>query len=238
MQELKKLTPITLQQQLYAEILKSIEDGKYKPNCKIPTEFELSKTYNVSRVTVRAAIQQLVNENKLIKKAGKGTFVRQDAYNSIHLESGSFTENCLRNGATPATEIIECKFVLSTKQILNDLAISSKKIIQIKRIRYVDDVPCILEIDYFPEQFNFLLSNIQENKSLIKRIIKNTSLIPEIFVDKFSIEYANKEFKKYLNCSIRTPLLLVSQIVKTKSGKIIYFNKQYIVTSRYVYVKQ
>ena len=74
MNTLNKLTPITLWEQLYKVIKNDIEAGKYKPGDKIPTEFELKDIYNVSRVTVRSAIQQLVNEDILIKKTGKGNF--------------------------------------------------------------------------------------------------------------------------------------------------------------------
>ena len=76
MNTLKKLTPVTLWEQLYNEIKGDIESGKYKPGDKIPTEFELKDLYNVSRVTVRAAIQHLVDENILIRKSGTEPLLR------------------------------------------------------------------------------------------------------------------------------------------------------------------
>lgn len=238
MKKLKKLTPITLQQQLYEELTNDINNGKYMPGDKIPTEFELSELYNVSRVTVRAAIQQLVDEDKLVRKAGKGTFVKQAIHVEVVTKGGSFTENCKMRGAKPSTQIIECKLTAGSKEVLEQLVTNSKKVIQVTRVRYVDDVPCIVEIDYFPEEYDFLLSNKIENKSLISYITSNTKIVPAVFSDQFSIEYANKEYSKYLNCPIRTPLLQVKQTVKDKKGKVIYLNKQYILTSKYIYVKQ
>ena len=75
MQEIKQLNAITLQEQLYNELATQIKSGKYKPGDRIPPELKLSEIYRVSRVTVRNAIQQLVNEDLLIKKHGKGTCV-------------------------------------------------------------------------------------------------------------------------------------------------------------------
>lgn len=66
---------IPLYQQLADIIRNSITSGELKYGDKIPTEVELSEKYNVSRITVRAAINELVESGFLIKKQGKGTFV-------------------------------------------------------------------------------------------------------------------------------------------------------------------
>lgn len=238
MKPLSKNNPITLQEQLYRILVESMNDGTYKPGDKIKTEYELMDLYHVSRVTVRAAIQQLVNEDKLEKKPGKGTFVRQKTYTEITLKGGSFTENCLQRHAKPSTEIIEGKIISCERGSLKDLADKDGKIIVITRIRYVDDIPCIIEVDYFPTAFGFLLSEKGKNKSFIRLIAKKTGIIADEFVDQFEIEYANKEYSAYLKCPIRTPLLKVKQAVRTQEGTLIYRNEQFILTSKYIYVKK
>ena len=80
MSKLKQLSAVTLQEQLYLELLEGIKKGKYKPGERIPAEMQLSQMYEVSRVTVRKALDQLVKDNILIKKHGKGTFVRIPAH--------------------------------------------------------------------------------------------------------------------------------------------------------------
>ena len=72
----KHLSPITLKEQLYQEILTQIKNGTYKPGDKIPTELQLSEMYDISRVTVRQTMARLVEEQILVKRAGKGTFVK------------------------------------------------------------------------------------------------------------------------------------------------------------------
>lgn len=56
MSKLKQLSAVTLQEQLYLELLESIKKGKYKPGERIPAEMQLSQMYEVSRVTVRKAL--------------------------------------------------------------------------------------------------------------------------------------------------------------------------------------
>ena len=57
-------------------IIKDIEDGLLLPNEQIYTEEQLADNFSVSRVTVRKAIDILVKEGYLVKKQGRGTFVK------------------------------------------------------------------------------------------------------------------------------------------------------------------
>lgn len=234
---LNKLSTITLQEQLYQELLKKIKDGTFKPGEMITSELKLSEEYGVSRITVRNSIQQLVDEGYLIKRRGKGTFVKEHIYTEGIYKGGSFTDNCLKRNATPSTEIVECKITIGEPDLLQQLGCTSNKLIEITRIRKVDGVPCIVEVDFFPDTYDFLLTNKIENKSLLKLITQKTGVTPAKFIDKFTINFANKDYANYLDCPVRTPLLLVTQNVETSASKIIYINKQYILTTKYIYVK-
>ena len=216
MQEIKQLNAITLQEQLYNELATQIKSGKYKPGDRIPPELKLSEIYRVSRVTVRNAIQQLVNEDLLIKKHGKGTYVKTQVYTEEFFSGGSFTDTCLRMKAKPSTQIIEST-VCHDETEINTIFGTTAPLIRIKRVRLVDDVPCIVEVDFFPDSFQFLLKH------------------PAKFEDYFKIIFATKEFAKQLNCIVGTPLLEVTQTVLTPDNSIIYVNKQYILTTKYIY---
>ena len=77
---------------LIAEKLKhEIETGEYQPNDQLPKEYDLAKSYNVSRITVRNALQELENKNLIYRIQGAGTYVKeqnltQSAINSNQLE--------------------------------------------------------------------------------------------------------------------------------------------------------
>ena len=59
-----------------SDIRKKIQNGTYGVNSRLPTEPELGQQYNVSRITVKKAIDQLVSEGLVIKRRGSGTFVK------------------------------------------------------------------------------------------------------------------------------------------------------------------
>ena len=226
--------PLTLQDQIKLEITNKIKSGKYLPGDKIPSEPQLVKIYNVSRVTVRNAIQQLVDENILIKRHGKGTFVKSRIYTENYFCGGSFTETCIKMNATPYTRIISIernKIDLEVSELLNN----EQEAIIIKRVRYVDSIPCIIEIDYFPIHFDFLLETPIEKTSLIQLLTEKSGVVLSKFEDKFQISFSNKEFSDLLHTTVGTPLLLVTQTVSSPDDDIIYVNKQFILTSKYIY---
>ncbi|MCD6408438.1 GntR family transcriptional regulator [bacterium] len=73
--EIKRDSSIPLYKQIYLMFKKKIEKGLLLPGEKIPSELELNKALKVSRYTIRAALNQLVQEGYLKRKDGKGTFV-------------------------------------------------------------------------------------------------------------------------------------------------------------------
>lgn len=156
---------------------------QYKPGDKIPSEPQLVNTYEISRVTVRNAIQQLVNDGVLIKKHGKGTFVKSAVYTEGFFSGGSFTETCLQMKATPYTHIISIDKEKADEQIHSILS-EKNELVTIKRVRYVDDVPSIVEIDYFSNDYSFLLNENIENTSLMKIIIQKKHVVMSNFEDK------------------------------------------------------
>ncbi len=77
----------TLYEQCQEYILNKIKKGVYKPGEAIPTERELCKNLNVSRYTVRRAIQELVHEGHLYRVQGSGTFVYDNRKSFKHFGS-------------------------------------------------------------------------------------------------------------------------------------------------------
>lgn len=70
--------PITLSAKVKDSLIKRIGSKEFKENEKIPSEEALAQEYNVSRITVRHALIELINEGYLFRVPGKGTFVSKE----------------------------------------------------------------------------------------------------------------------------------------------------------------
>ena len=92
--------------QLKEQIRQRILDGEYKEGDLIPSEREFSDRYELSSTTIRRALNDLVQENFLERKAGKGTFVRRRKVTRDLRKVLGFTKNMTEMGLTPTTNVL------------------------------------------------------------------------------------------------------------------------------------
>lgn len=227
---------IPLYQQLYDEIAHLIETGVYKEGEKIPSEDQLSKHYHISRITVRSALQQLVEDHYLIKRHGKGTFVAQVAHVESTSANNSFTKSCIQKNIVPSTKVVDISIMVAGKKEATALCVEQEeKLIVVKRLRFANEMPVILEVDYFTIDFHFMLEKDLETIPLLETIYKEKGLVAYKVEDIFEVAYVTKEQSKLLQCNIGDPLLKVSQAVFKEDGNILYYNEQFICSERYKY---
>lgn len=135
---------------LYMKIQKAIKNAivskKIAIGDIIPPERDLAEALQVSRITIRKAIDVLVNEKLLEKRQGSGTFVANRVEKSF-LKISSFTEDMLSRGYTPHSVIISKEEGLVSPMESMSLGIPpGASVYRIIRIRYADDIPMAYEI--------------------------------------------------------------------------------------------
>jgi GntR family transcriptional regulator len=135
--------------QLKEQIKQNILKGEYQEGDLIPSEREFSGNYDLSSTTIRRALNDLVQENFLERKAGKGTFVRRrKVKRDLHKVLG-FTKNMTEMGLTPATKVLSQKVVAANAFARERLGLEKgDKVVRLERLRLADDVPMMLETRY------------------------------------------------------------------------------------------
>ena len=81
-----------LYEQIYMDIFNAITNGKYKPGERIPSEKELAEKYGVSRITSKKALEMLAEEGKIVRMAGKGSFVIEPDKEEAVIEKNHSTD--------------------------------------------------------------------------------------------------------------------------------------------------
>ncbi len=141
---------------LYAIIKTKIEteitSGIYKPGDALPTEFKLCHDYDVSRTTIRLALQQLELEGRIHKVQGKGTFVsKPKIHQSLTSVNQGFREQMIAQGLEPKTKVLSIKVIPAEASLAEHLNINEKDPVnQLIRIRYADEEPLQYETSYIP----------------------------------------------------------------------------------------
>lgn len=136
------------------DIRKGIIDGKYNPNEQLPLEKEMCQHYNVSRITIKKAVDELVEEGLVIKRRGAGTFVK--AFDNSDVEGFStskqfcgFSES--NKDKKVESKIIKFEVIHPTEEIAIKLKMTCDDFVYyIIRVRYADGEPRVIEYTYMP----------------------------------------------------------------------------------------
>ena len=135
--------------QLKEKIKENILNGNFKEGDLLPAERELSERYHLSSTTVRRALNDLVFENFLERKAGKGTFVRMRRVKRDLRKVLGFTDNMREMGLVPTTKVLSKTIIKATEFVRDYMKIKeSAEVVKLERLRLADNVPMMLETRY------------------------------------------------------------------------------------------
>lgn len=232
MGKLNKESSVPLYQQLMEVIQNQILNGELKENDRIPTEIELSREYDVSRITVRKAVELLVEEEILVKRQGIGTFVSQKKLcRNINGFMG-FTQSCLAEGNTAGAQLVSAELAEATMVDVEELKIQEhEKIIRIVRVRTCDGIPVMLEENHFPARFAYLLGH--DLTGSLYQILAENGTIMENGIKRIGICQANEIEHKYLGVDLDKPLLYVKDVSYDREENPVHNCKSVINPDRY-----
>jgi GntR family transcriptional regulator len=118
----------------------------------IPSEYELCDKYDVSRITVRKALNDLIHEGLLYSRQGKGTFVapRKFRIEWAH-EMAGFHADMARRGLVVKVRVLEQKIVPADQHVADELSVTpGDPVVKIVRLRFVEEQPFDIATNYTP----------------------------------------------------------------------------------------
>lgn len=222
--DLKKVNrgaPLPIYHQIKDIIREKIRTGDWKPGGMIPSEPELSKYFQISKMTVRQAISALSDEGLLIRIRGKGTFVAKPKIQRDLSYLTYFTEQIRESGFVIETKLQRSEIVEASQEIAEKLEIKKgEPVIKLQRLREIEGSPFYIETCYFPHSSCQLLLDQDLSQHSIHYFIENQL--------GFSIDYAVMEIEAIaaspkqslqLNVKKGTALLLIKQITFLSNGR-------------------
>ncbi len=161
--------PTPLYYQIQENLAELIELKLLQPGDMLPSERELSKLYDVSRLTVRQAIENLVSKGLISKQQGVGTFVSEKAPPPpFEPTVTGFTQRMREAGLRPSSRLLEKSIITAPPLVYHRLDLrATDEVVRIKRMRLVDDEPLMIETSYLPvTRFPDLIDQDLEQHSL------------------------------------------------------------------------
>lgn len=149
-QPLDKGSHIPLYLQLTAQLIEKIEQGELKPGDKIASEREMAEMLNVSRITARLAIQEMLKSGLVYREQGRGTFVAESKMRNVQGFT-SFTEDMRKRGLKPGSQIVTQEIVAVDEALARTLHMEpGEAALHLVRLRLANDRPVALQSAYLP----------------------------------------------------------------------------------------
>ncbi|MGX1194445.1 GntR family transcriptional regulator [Metabacillus sp. SLBN-84] len=150
---IQKNSPLPIYYQLEEAIKEAIQNQELTPGQMIPSEREYAEKYGISRMTVRQALSNLVNDGFLYRQRGKGTFVAHQKIEQPLQGLTSFSEDMRSRGLEPSTRVISFKEVPASHDLASKLEVEAgTSLFELKRIRLADQLPMAYEMLYISKE--------------------------------------------------------------------------------------
>lgn len=202
---------VPLYRQIELAISRLIDGGEVGPQTILPSEARMAELYGVSRLTVRQAVSELRRKGLVESRQGKGTFVASAGLEDVSCLS-SFTENALRAGRLPESQMIFFGEVVDAEMAQRLNLDKSTPMILATRLRRLDGAPVYLSFAHIPTDFGRSLREadfpeIGLQQSLYQTLERCCELRLSNGEETVSATLATKKVAELLGVKYRTPLV-------------------------------
>ncbi|MER2041872.1 GntR family transcriptional regulator [Desemzia incerta] len=216
--------------QIHNKIRKMIEEGKWQVGERIPSERDLAKTFEVSRMTLRQAVQTLVDEGILERRVGSGTYVSSQKVQEKMTGIQSFTETILSQGKTPTSKTVSYHVKPASVSEAEHLNLQNETVVlRMERVRFADDVPICFEVATIPYHLVESLGKKEITSSLYRTLEEKKDIHVGRAEQTISAMLASERTAEHLNIKRGEAILRLKQITYSKDNRPFeYVRTQYV----------
>jgi len=220
------------------DILKSkILSQDVKENERLPSETELCEQYNVSRVTVRQALAELMKAGLIYRDRGKGTFVTEGAGLKRPVLKGSI-EDLIAAAKGTRVKILSYQEMSPPPTIVTIPQLSKQaKVFQVEMIRSSSKGPMGYSLLYFPPGLGrqVSVSELRETPEMIRFVEEKLKTKAHRANQCIDVGKADEVLARYLSVKPQTPLLIIQREYYTREGALMFVARNYVRTDRFKY---
>jgi len=232
---LDESSSLPLYQQLQRALRGAIENGVIGPDDALPPERDLAEMLKVSRITVRKAIDDLVEDGLLIRKQGSGTFVSNRVEKNF-AKLTSFSEDMRARGREPRSVWLNrAEGTVTPEESLTLRSSPGTPVFRFHRIRYADDAPMALE---YATVLAACLPSLEAVENSLYEALERTGNRPVRALQRLRAVLLTAEQAKLLKAQEREAGLLVARVGYLKDGRAVEFSQSYYRGEIYDFVAE
>lgn len=235
LQPLDEASTLPLYQQLQRKLRLAIENRLLGADDALPPERDLADELNVSRITVRKAIDGLVEEGLLIRKQGSGTFVTNRVEKNF-AKLTSFSEDMRARGRKPRSVWIDrAAGAVTPGESLTLRSSPGTPVYRFSRIRYADDAPMAIE---YATVLADCLPSVESVETSLYEALERTGNRPVRALQRLRAVLLTAEQAQLLKAQEKDAGLLVERVGFLKDGRAVEFSQSFYRGDIYDFVAE
>jgi GntR family transcriptional regulator len=213
-----------------------IDQGTYAVDQKLPSEKELGERFDVSRVTVRRALQTLESEDYIYRRQGLGSFVKEQRAAQGLVRLTDFAQDMAQAGLEAASTVEHHAPEAPPPDVALHLDTDEPKVMRLDRVRLGDGQPVAFDRTWLPMFYAQLLEGHDLEHETIYHVLETEYDIP-VVRGHYRITAANAapSVAEPLGVEAGAALLLIERLSLSEGEKRIYFQRRYYRSDRVAY---
>jgi GntR family transcriptional regulator len=200
----------------------------------IPSERRLTTELGASRLTVRAAIEELVREGFLVRRHGSGTYVSRPKIMQ-QLTLSSFSEDMRQRGMVPGSRTLEFSVISAGARLSKHLHLPpEEKVIRVRRLRLADGETMAIETLHMPKDIvPGLRASDLENQSLYELLEERYGILIVSGTQTIEPTVISEDEAELLGVPLHAPAFLFQHTTRTDDGRVVEFVRSIYRGDRY-----
>jgi GntR family transcriptional regulator len=216
--------PLPVYFQIAADIRRRLDGGEWSAGHRIAAELELAREYEVSRMTIRQALAELVKDDLLERRRGSGTYVRQQRrplMYDLSLTVGALASRWQEAHFDNRAEVIEAAIVEPPEDIRHRLQLPrSRDALYMMRRVFINGQPTVLYRSWFdPGLVPGLERSPRLNGSLSHALAEDYQLVPVRAETELEVVRATREETELLQAASDIPIAMVTSTTYLQNGR-------------------
>jgi GntR family transcriptional regulator len=206
--------PLPIYFQLKELLRVKIVAGVWKSGDLLPSERELSESYDISRMTARQALNELVNEGLVYRKQGRGTFVAEPKLVQRLSHLTGYTDDMRERALRPGSRVLRLEMVDASLHVAAMLRIEAgAQVVLLERLRLADEAPMAVEASHL--HFDGMEGLLQEDfarDSLYNVLTTKYNIIPTRAEQQIEAARCDKHRRNDLQLEMGAPVLHTTRV--------------------------
>ena len=216
---LNRISPVPLYHQLAHQLKSAVEHGEIAKGAFLDNELDLADRWQVSRPTVRRAIQELVDDGLLVRRRGVGTQVVNDQVRRQFTLS-SFFDDLVAAGSEPVTEVISIRRASAHADVATDLRLpSSADIVELVRLRSAGRQRLAVMRNWVIVAAAGDITCDDLQRTGLYALIRERGVRPHYATQRLGAKAASPDEARLLGIAVGSPLVTMRRVMQDDTGR-------------------